>query len=331
MGGKFRYCIFLLARYHHYSFHYSLVAIYAQHENTLSEDKKKNWPLPSSIDVQNIRAVRIVHAAHVDKGADDLRALGQPALHILFLAGRSGAAGAIDEILRAIVHQDPVVGPGVEAKAVARQFFHGDVGEEGEDGAGFPRAAVVDLVQGHGAVDVVGAGVGRVVEEAEGHDDRGRQLAVREGDVEVLVLGGVGGGVLRAHERVEGGVDPGEADGARGSVPVARVVEVLDVVGVFEAEPVGGGEDREVAEGGGAADHGFVAAEERHAVDVVGGEVECWGQAIKSRGYGLGVCLLEFSGLVASPGGAVCRTAFVWCQGVCTVILPFVYLDNLNI
>ena len=113
---------------------------------------------------------------------------------------------------------------------------------------------------------------------------------MREGDVKVLVSRCVGHIVLLRHESVECGVCPGESNCSRSRGAVAGVVVVHYVVCVFEAEPFVGGEEVEGAERGGAADYGFVAAEEGHGVDVLGREVEgccggveacCWGCGVE--------------------------------------------------
>ena len=109
---------------------------------------------------------------------------------------------------------------------------------------------------------------------------------MRERDVDVLVRG------IRREKGVAG-VYPGEAQNWGDGTAVACVVEVHDVVGIFEREPFGGGEEMGRAEGRGAPDHSLVAAELEHGGYVGGGEVEGGSEQVETGGDGGGVVVYE--------------------------------------
>jgi hypothetical protein len=68
---------------------------------------------------------------------------------------------------------------------------------------------------------------------------------------------------------------------------------IHNIICVFEAKPFIGREDGEIAEGGRAADNGFVAAEKGHGVYIVGGKVESWSSGVEACDCWLGVDVEE--------------------------------------
>lgn len=46
---------------------------------------------------------------------------------------------------------------------------------------------MIDGIRGHSVVDVVCSRESRIVEEAQGNEDCGREFAVRERDIQVLI------------------------------------------------------------------------------------------------------------------------------------------------
>lgn len=239
-----------------------------------------------------------------------------------------GTIGARLEELRALVHQHAVVlsrlvGVVLEAVAVALEALERDVGQEGQDARTLPRATGVDGRERHGRIDVICAAERGVVEETERDEHGGRQFAVREGDVEVLVR-------VVCEQKLGAGVDPGEAQDSGDGVAVAGVVEVHQVVGVFETEPLVGCEEGEGAEGRGTADHGLVPAELLHTRDVVDGPVEVGDLGTEAGEDGLGVDFLEGLGLRASPAGAVCWTSLVWRQAVRSLLFALADLHEVR-
>lgn len=111
---------------------------------------------------------------------------------------------------------------------------------------------------------------------------------MRKGDIEVL-----GCRITWTEKQVQSCVHPRESDSTGVRRAEAGVVEIHNVVCVFESEPFVGGEDIERAEGGGATDYGFVAAKLGYGCYVIGCEVESWCNSIEASDYRVGVNLLE--------------------------------------
>lgn len=72
---------------------------------------------------------------------------------------------------------------------------------------------------------------------------------MREGDIEILICRSIAHIVLAPHETVHRSIHPRESNRSRDRRSVPGVVEVLDVVGIFESEPFVGRENIEGAEG----------------------------------------------------------------------------------
>ena len=69
-------------------------------------------------------------------------------------------------------------------------------------------------------------------------------------DVQILISSCIRFGVRIRHECIESCVDPREANSTRDRVTIASIVEVLNVVSVFEAKPFVWGKDIEITERG---------------------------------------------------------------------------------
>ena len=142
---------------------------------------------------------------------------------------------------------------------------------------------MINRIERHRAVNIIGARESAVVKQPQCNQHGGREFAVRERDIQILIAACIRRGVLGARKRGESCVNPRKTDGSRYRRPVAGVVVVLDVVGVLEAKPFVWREQREGAEGRAASDHGLVAAEEGHGVDI------CWCE-VEGRGGGIEAC-----------------------------------------
>ena len=96
---------------------------------------------------------------------------------------------------------------------------------------------MVGPVERHCGVGVIRSGISGIIEQAHGDDDGRRQLAVCEGDVEVLI------GLIGEH--FDGGsIEPRKAEGARQLLTsITGVVEIHDIIHVLEREPVVLGEE----------------------------------------------------------------------------------------
>lgn len=145
---------------------------------------------------------------------------------------------------------------------------------------------MVGPVERHRGVRVVRSGIGRIVVQAHSDYDGRRQLAMREGDVEILV-GLVG-------EHFDGGsVEPRKAKGARQlRASITGVVKIHDIIHVLEGEPLVLGEEVERTEWGRATDDSLVSAQLLHAHNIIGGEVEGRSIRIQTIDDGLGVRFL---------------------------------------
>lgn len=138
---------------------------------------------------QNVSRVIVLNATLLREAGE----LVNTALDVL-LEAVSGAASSrtiltSGQRLRCAVDQDAVILTIIVAVAAsAVEALDGDVAQEWEDVGALPGAAVVDLVEGHGVVDLglAAAGFG-VVEETHGDEDHRGQLPMREADVEILI------------------------------------------------------------------------------------------------------------------------------------------------
>ena len=248
----------------------------------------------------------------------------------VFFEAVSGAASAGTILtgwqrLRCAVDQDAVVLAIVVAvAATAIEALDGNVAQERKDVGALPGAAVVDLVEGHGVVDLglAAAGLG-VVKETHGDQGHRGQFPVCEADVEILL------GVV-AHEEFGGRVEPRHANVARNLVAVASIVVVTDILRVFPAKPIIGSEELKVAERRLATDDGLVSTKLLHTEDVADSEVEVGCERVETLYDGLSVLLLVLSGLLAASGARVSRASLVGGQAVGARLLGLVDLLNLD-
>lgn len=109
---------------------------------------------------------------------------------------------------------------------------------------------------------------------------------MREGDINILA--GVG------RKDIKASIDPGKPDSWRCVVAIPHVMEVPDILTVFEGEPVIRGKQSSGTERRVTPNDGFVAAELEHAHNVGSGEVEIGGLGIKPFLDGCGVLLYPF-------------------------------------
>lgn len=145
---------------------------------------------------------------------------------------------------------------------------------------------MVGPVERHRGVRVVRSGIGRIVVQAHSNYDGRRQLAMREGDIEILVS--------LVGEQFDGGsVEPRKAKGARQlCASIAGVVKIHDIIHVLEGEPLVLGEEVERTEWGRATDDSLVSAQLLHAHNIISGEVEGRGIRVQTIDDWLGVRFL---------------------------------------